>query len=323
MKTIVRMQFGSHVYGTNLPTSDTDVKAVHIPDATDILLQRAKGSIVQKTNTTTAKNTAEDIDFESHSLHRFMDLLLQGQTIALNMLFTPKSFLLETSDVWERIVAEKDNWLHRNIAPFIGYCRQQSAKYGIRGSRVATVRSVVEWLDATIATHVHSARLAEVWASVEFIAATHEHAGILVEVRPNGMNMRMLDVCGRKIQETMKLSQARDILQKILDNYGQRALAAERNEGVDWKAVMHALRACGEAEELLTTGHITYPRPEAAYLLQVRQGLIPYKDVSVVLEERMAKLEQVAAASSLPDEPNRKAAEELIRQVYRGEVLCG
>jgi len=36
-RTIIRIQSGSYVYGTSLPTSDLDFKAVHIP-AEDILL---------------------------------------------------------------------------------------------------------------------------------------------------------------------------------------------------------------------------------------------------------------------------------------------
>ncbi len=42
MKTLVRMQFGSHVYGTNVPTSDHDFKAIHLPEGRDILLQRRR-----------------------------------------------------------------------------------------------------------------------------------------------------------------------------------------------------------------------------------------------------------------------------------------
>jgi hypothetical protein len=34
------MQFGSHVYGTNVPTSDLDFKAVHIPTAARLPLAR-------------------------------------------------------------------------------------------------------------------------------------------------------------------------------------------------------------------------------------------------------------------------------------------
>ena len=33
LNLIVKMQFGSHVYGTDLPTSDLDYKAVYLPTA--------------------------------------------------------------------------------------------------------------------------------------------------------------------------------------------------------------------------------------------------------------------------------------------------
>ena len=146
--TVVRMRFGSHVYGTDLPTSDVDIKAVHIPPARDILLQRVKGSVLQKTNTDNSKrNTAADTDFESFSLQRFMELLLQGQTGPLSMLFTPDRWVLQTSSLWERIRGDRRFWLHSGITPFVGYCRQQANKYGIRGGRVNAAREAVAFFD--------------------------------------------------------------------------------------------------------------------------------------------------------------------------------
>jgi len=41
MKVIARVTVGSQLYGTALPTSDTDLKEVYIPDIKKILLQRA------------------------------------------------------------------------------------------------------------------------------------------------------------------------------------------------------------------------------------------------------------------------------------------
>lgn len=45
MRTLVRIKFGSHLYGTATPASDIDFKSIFVPDAHDILLQRAKGSV--------------------------------------------------------------------------------------------------------------------------------------------------------------------------------------------------------------------------------------------------------------------------------------
>lgn len=69
----------------------------------------------------------------------------------------------------------------------------------------------------------------------------------------------MLEVCNRKVQEHATLKEAHAMFKRIFDEYGQRALLAEKNEGVDWKAMMHATRVCHEAKELLLDHRITYP----------------------------------------------------------------
>src|SRR5690242_3080832 len=108
-RTIVRMQFGSHVYGTNVPTSDLDFKAVHIPAAEDILLQRVRPSINTKTKQDGNKrNGPGDVDFESFSLQKHMHMLLEGQTVALSMLFTPERWIIEKDPLWDTIRAMKD-----------------------------------------------------------------------------------------------------------------------------------------------------------------------------------------------------------------------
>ena len=93
--------FGSYVYGTNVPTSDLDFKAVHIPAAEDILLQRVKPAIsVNTKEDRTQKNGAGDTDFESFALQKYLAMLLEGQTVALTMLFVPDRWIIEQSAEW-------------------------------------------------------------------------------------------------------------------------------------------------------------------------------------------------------------------------------
>ncbi len=112
MTTVVRMHYGSHVHGTNVPESDRDFKAVHIPPARDILLQRVQDIITASTkNDSSDRNTAEDEDFESHSLQRFFTLLLEGHAVALSMLFTPDRWIIERTPLWDRICGDRRRWL--------------------------------------------------------------------------------------------------------------------------------------------------------------------------------------------------------------------
>lgn len=324
MTTLVRMQFGSHVYGTNVPTSDLDFKAVHLPDARDILLQRVRPAISVSTKADrTQKNTADDTDFESFVLQKYMALLLEGQTVALTMLFTPDRWLLEQTPTWAEIRANRSLWLHRGVAAFAGYCRQQANKYGIKGSRVAASRAAMELFRDMMEHHGAQAKLRDHWDAVVALAGSHEHMSLVNDVLRDRSDcpVRMLDVCNRKVQEHVTVKEAHKIYKHLFDEYGQRALQAERQEGVDWKAMMHALRVSREAEELLLHHTISYPRPEAELLLQVRKGEKPYRQVAEMLEAGLLRLEECQRVSTLPVEPDRAAAEELVASVYRRQIV--
>lgn len=324
MTTIVRMQFGSHVYGTNVPTSDLDFKAVHIPSAEDILLQRVRPAVNTRTKADgTKKNGPDDVDFESFSLQKHMTMLLEGQTVALSMLFTPEQWIIEKTPLWDTIRAQKDRWLHRKVSAFAGYCRQQANKYGIRGSRVAASRAAMTWAEKMIYTHGLRAKLRDHWPEVEAFAHVGlEYVAIASGTHGDGQPVRFLEVCNRKVQEHATFKEAHAICKRVFDEYGHRALLAETNQGVDWKACMHAVRVAHEAEELLTQHTITYPRPEADLLLAIRKGELPYKDVAEMLETGLDRLEECAKKSTLPDQGDHQAADDLVMATYRAQIIA-
>src|SRR6266849_2934641 len=72
MDLIVEMRFGSHLYGTATPQSDLDYKAVYLPEAADILLQRVRNTVTtSREKATGERNTSGDVDRETHSLQRY------------------------------------------------------------------------------------------------------------------------------------------------------------------------------------------------------------------------------------------------------------
>ncbi len=69
MDLIVEMRFGSHLYGTATAQSDLDYKAVYLPDARDILLQRVQPALaLPPAKDPGDKNAPGDIDREIFSL---------------------------------------------------------------------------------------------------------------------------------------------------------------------------------------------------------------------------------------------------------------
>jgi predicted nucleotidyltransferase len=102
MRNIVTIKFGSHLYGTTTPASDLDYKSVFVPSARDIVMQRVKATIANKRPKGIGeKNYAGEIDEEPHSLQRFLELASEGQTVALDVLFSPEWAMVEPpSDEW-------------------------------------------------------------------------------------------------------------------------------------------------------------------------------------------------------------------------------
>ena len=320
-KQLVKMMFGSHVYGTNLPTSDQDFKGVFIPDAQDLVMQRASKHIRNSTKKDDSKrNTAEDVDDESFSFQTYMELIRQGQTVALDMLFTPERFYCTDVPVhprWQEVVDNRQNLIHKGTNAFVGYTKAQAAKYGNKGERLATVnffmKAMRDW-DGRRELGEYANEIASLVAA----AATKE-AEVVSVASPNGYEMKdipHLSLANRKVGYTCTVDYARQVFQLVIDKYGHRAQLAETAGGVDWKATMHAVRIAAEAKELLLTGHITFPRPEAELLLVIRQGKLPYEQVETLIDQGLADIKEAEAKSTLANKPNHELMDKLVSDAH-------
>jgi hypothetical protein len=96
------------------------------------------------------------------------------------------------------------------------------------------------------------------------------------------------------------------MLKKYFENYGKRAHLAANNEGVDWKAVSHALRVGYQTRAIFKYGTFSYPLPETPFLQEVKAGQLEYNTVAIVLDTLMEDLEKLSEKSSLPDKPDTK-----------------
>lgn len=250
---IVLMQFGSHLYGTDSPDSDVDFKGIYLPTQEQILLNQIPKSVSYKTKSTKeegVKNTSEDIDCQVYSLHYFLKLAAEGQTVALDMLHAPLDWPVEISDLWVALVRNRKMFHTKSLEAFVG--------------------------------------------------------------------TRMYQVCGKKFQETVKVEHIRPILEDFLEEYGERAKKAADNEGVDWKAVSHAIRAATETIELLNLGTITFPLRNANFLRAVKEGKYDFKTkVQPILEMYMEMCEDAAQMSSLPERVSQSRIDKWLMKVLK------
>ena len=325
MTELMRVRFGSHLYGTSTPASDIDYKTVVLPSAREILLQRITASTDnRRPKAHGEKNQPGDVDEEAFALNRYLSLLAEGQTVALDMLFAPRwAMPFDPHPLWNRILENRHRLVSRQAASFVGYCRTQANKYGIKGSRVHAAREVVEWFDREIENRGHLARLGDAADSLSARLALGDlsHTEIVMIEQPGqGRSVPHLECCNRKAPFFASMKDARAIYARILDEYGARARLAEKNEGVDWKALSHAVRVGREALEFLRTAWITFPLSYAPHILAIKQGHVDYAQVADEIESLLEQVEQAQMTSTLPDAPDSQFIDDLVCEAYGDAV---
>ena len=99
MKTICKMQGGSHSYGLNTPASDIDIRGVFLNDEINTLV-----GIDRFEHLENRENEADDFLFE---LRRFLCLLRKGNTQALEMLFNDTWIAIDYE--FSQVIAQRHN----------------------------------------------------------------------------------------------------------------------------------------------------------------------------------------------------------------------
>jgi predicted nucleotidyltransferase len=306
--------FGSHLYGTDTSESDKDYKGVYILPLSDILLKRDKETYQMPTKKKEGtKNTKDDVDHTYIELRRFLYDAMNGQTYALDMLFSPKKYWTTHSSAWDFIVTHRNKLLSKNVQPYIGYCRQQAGKYGLKGSRLGDLMDAITFFEGKekkvkISVYVPELpRLEHVY--IEKKDHVHKDGKIVTE--------EFLNVLGKMFSVNTHVELLLVSLHSMNDEYGDRARLAQQNEGVDWKAISHAYRCCYQLKELATTGHITFPLQDREYLQLIKSGGVSYvhvqKELPILMQEAIDAFEQ---SSVLPEKPDTVFWDTFVVDVY-------
>ena len=314
MIKLFETKFGSHLYGTNNEKSDLDFKGVFIADLDDIILKKDRHVIIENTKLSTgARNSAGDTDIEYKELREFLKEAMAGQTYALDMLFSSRNMWTHQSPEWLYIVENRHRLLSKNVKPFLGYIRQQTAKYGLKGSRLAELSRIISYYEQFKETE----RLQDhpLPTGSEYVTFHRE-----MNQRPHGLDPIMveyMEVLGKKFQYSTKIKDMLGPLRRYNEQYGERAKMAATNEGVDWKAVSHAFRCCFELIELANKQCINFPLAEREFIKNIKEGrhdwLTLQDDLSAFMDEAFTALEH----SALPAEPDREFWNKFILRTYK------
>jgi len=323
MKILIKSIAGSHLFGTNTPSSDMDYKGVFIPSNDDIILGNYSDTIRYSTGNDYSKNTKDDVDTELYSLRKFLNMIENGDTAALELLFTPDQFIIEKSKEWDDILSIRETLVSKKINAMIGYARQQANKYGIKGSRMGELNNVVKILKELEHSHdFKGAKLKHSWN--ELVVAFRDFKYVnFTTLHPTSTSSKpAINVLGKRFDQDTPFQVITKCLNDEYKKYGQRAREAKHNNGIDWKALSHAMRCLYQGQELLSTGTITLPHigENLIRLKKIKAGEIDYKELEPEIEAGLEELERLCKESTLPERLERIYLDEILLKFYKREL---
>lgn len=301
MDYLAKIPYGSHLYGTNTPTSDWDFKAIYLPAFDDVLLGKKHHITKIRVNANGVPVPDKDkmpdggIETELIPLQTFARDFLDGQTYALEVAFAIDAgigtFDLHIKSFVRQLISR---FLTCNIYSMASFAQKQTFDYAHRGVRLEKARTLLSALDHLqynrgSFTHVpldkavrldHTTTPEGGQKVIHFLAKMAKlELGSTVN---NGTEMETLKLNGRDYLETTAVGHLWTAVKKLIDSYGERTKSAAENE-VDPKSLMHAVRVYQQSLELLQTGRITFPRTNVDELLSIKRLEKPLEDTKELL----------------------------------------
>lgn len=310
---------GSRLYGTNGPSSDLDFKVVCLPAMSTLLLNYkvTNRKVTPEGKKDGEKMLAGEAEYEYIPLQIFFDDFLNGQTYALEIAFAvlQDRYTCPWHDgtavnVKAWMTELVDRFLTKNVQKMVGYAVSQARLYGLKTERYTSLKAVTNsiflYFDVEDIYHENPKRMKDtrVDGTLDLIETLLEIPHVKyceIENAQGGSALApALDICGKKFPYTAKWDTVVKSLDSSIAQYGERVKKYD-GQGIDWKALSHAIRITEQVIELSTTGKITFPHPNAAYLKDVKEGKLTIDEATDYLTEKFNTIDEVVAKSVLKD----------------------
>jgi predicted nucleotidyltransferase len=297
---------GSHAYGTNIETSDTDIRGIAMNTADEVLLGKDYEQFVdEKTDTTI------------YSFLKMVKLLTECNPNTIEILGLRPEHYLYKSELGEYILLNSQMFLsQRCFATFGGYAEQQM--YRLRQKTLAAIPE--EELNKHISKVMNS-----------MLVQLRDQYNIK-DVETSVVDGKIVCSVNVKDYPMEDLSSVLGVINRTLTDYRKRSVRNDKamTHGKIAKHSMHLLRLYMMAEDLLLDGKIvTYRSKEHDLLMKIRNGDYldengqPNKEFFEIVDSYKARFEHAKAHSILPEKPDMDKINGFITSVLTDMIKKG
>ncbi len=297
-RTILRVRHGSHAYGTNIATSDLDVKGVCIEPMTHQL-----GFLHTFEQYERAASKGHETDEVIYSLKKFAKLAADCNPNIIEVLHVDDADILQIDEFGEELRAHRNAFLSKKAKyTFSGYANAQL-------KRIKTHRA---WL----LNPPQALPTRKSFGLSETSKISASELGAFEASVQQGMDIEMpKDVLTLFVLEKRYASAKTQFEQ--YENWKKTRNAAradlEAKYGYDTKHGMHLLRLMRMCVEILETGKVLVRRPDFEELLRIRAGEWSYDRLIEEAERLERKCDDLyLTTETLPREADRKFLDELV-----------
>jgi uncharacterized protein len=338
-RTIYLTVSGSHSYGTNIPSSDLDLRGIAVA---------TKECYLGNLNKFEQADQSEP-DLTIFDLKKYIRLATDANPNALELIFTDPSDHLIITKAGQRLLDNRELFLSQKVKhTYSGYAISQlkrinchyryiknppthqptRSEFGLpertviphdqlEAANAAIRKRIDEWnwkelddLDpasSQLIRNEFSDKLLEItgWAWDEVDVKTWRSAANSLGI--SGNFIQLLD---SERKYTVKLNEWRSY-QDWKKNRNPTRAALEEKFGYDAKHAMHLVRLLLTCREVLETGKLIVKRPDAEFLLSIRNGAWSYDQLVAWAELQDKELTGLMTSSKLPKAPDRKKIDKL------------
>ncbi len=294
---------GSRAYGTNVESSDLDVRGVVVEDSDDLFLGRPLD---------TFENHATDTVV--YGLRKLVSLLCDCNPSVVELFGTKEEHVLYCDNVGRKLRDNIGLFLSkRAFHSFAGYATQQLRRLQNALAHDSYPKEDKEkHIRASIENMMYALKNQYDLAGGEFVFDTvgnGDDTEVVVTVRADKMPLR-------------KFSAVNASLHTMVRNYDKLNHRNRKKDDAHLrKHAMHLVRLYLEGSEILRgEGIHTYREDDLSLLRKIRSGEVPIGDVFDMVGELEAKINEAYKTSPLPDAPNRAKVDEFLLSVYRNKV---
>jgi len=337
---------GSHLYGLNIETSDTDYKSVFLAPILDF----CKGTQEQVND--------EKNDYVSYEVTRLLGLLQSANPNILEILFAPSDKVIIKKDEFDPIYRNRDKFLTKECRnSLVGYAISQIKKAkGLNKKIVNPVeperkgpldfcyvmtptgsRPFYEWLNQQrgIAGYQENYGAAAIdhTRDVYYIYCSDKH-GFRGLINEDSNELRLSSIPKELALDYNVITWNKDAYSQYCKEFKEyfewvkkrnpQRFVENSEEGVnfDRKNMMHCFRLLNMGIELAETGKLNVYRPDRDFLLGIRQGKYKYEDLIEKAEGMVSKIDEVFDKSSLPNKVDKSLIDEIIEEIRVKQIIA-